>query len=177
MILLILMIIVGVPLIVVLLTVFLPWVLTVDSESGMLFELTNRPVFISRGYLTKGKLEFRNVFLGIPFRFSTSDNKKVETVNEPTANKRKTANRKIAKRPNIHWIIRKAKAVIQSIKIKECILVLDTDDVLWNAWLYPIFFNLNRKNRKLRISYTGELRFRMVIEFLPVRTAWYFLTR
>lgn len=177
MILIILMIIVGIPLLVVILTLILPWVLTVDTESGMLFELSNRPIFISRGFLNKGKLEFRNVFLGIPFRFSAGEQKKVETIKDTTSDIKTARRRKIAKRPTIRWIIRKAKAVIHSIKIKECILILDTDDVLWNAWLYPIFFNLNRKNIKFRISYTGELRFRMVIEFLPVRTAWYFLTR
>ena len=55
-------------------------------------------------------------------------------------------------------IIRKT---IRSFRLKALYLSIDTDDVVTNAYLIPVFAGLNRRNINLNVNYTGN--FDMII--------------
>lgn len=54
--------------------------------------------------------------------------------------------------------------ILKSFRVKKFELRLDTDDINWNAFLFPIGFFFNRKNRKIIINQDGDLTLRLDIE-------------
>lgn len=61
-------------------------------------------------------------------------------------------------------MFRKAKQVLRSFEVKQCDVRLDTDDFVRNSYLYPIFYMLNGKNRKLSINYQGEASVQLLVQ-------------
>lgn len=62
------------------------------------------------------------------------------------------------------WILKKVIKVIKSFKIKELFLNIDTGDVIYNAYLYPLFYFLGGHNRSLFVNYSGEVQFKVTIQ-------------
>ena len=47
---------------------------------------------------------------------------------------------------------------------------IDTDNYIWNAYLYPVFYWLGgRKNKFPTINFNGQNHIRLVIENRPIR--------
>ncbi|MCD4728987.1 MAG: hypothetical protein K8R74_00170 [Bacteroidales bacterium] len=60
------------------------------------------------------------------------------------------------------WLLMKIiRKTIRSFKLKTLYLNLDTDDVISNACLIPVFANLHRDNINLNVNYAGD--FEMII--------------
>lgn len=60
------------------------------------------------------------------------------------------------------WLFLKiSRKTLKSFKLKKLYLNIDTDDVITNAYLIPVFANLHRNNTKLYVNYSGD--FNMII--------------
>ncbi|MBC8489315.1 MAG: hypothetical protein H8D45_25105 [Bacteroidetes bacterium] len=53
---------------------------------------------------------------------------------------------------------------MKSFKLRRFNLNIDTDDVILNAFLIPVFTFVNRKNIWLNINYNGELSLILLVE-------------
>lgn len=54
--------------------------------------------------------------------------------------------------------------LIRSFRVRHFRLIWDTDDVLWNAWLFPIFHLLRLRGHDVRISFTGHSTLQLTLE-------------
>ena len=54
--------------------------------------------------------------------------------------------------------------IIRSFRVRHFRLTWDTDDVLWNAWLFPIFHLLRLRGHDVRISFTGHSALQLTLE-------------
>ena len=59
---------------------------------------------------------------------------------------------------------RRVLRLFRSFQLKELRLNLDTDSVIYNSYLVPLFYFLNGKKRKLNINYQGELMILVMAE-------------
>jgi hypothetical protein len=59
-------------------------------------------------------------------------------------------------RPATIW--RKARRLLASFQIRRFNLIVDTDDYILNAYLYPVFAFLTGHNRHLAINFIGLIR-------------------
>lgn len=72
---------------------------------------------------------------------------------EPAKAKKKSGRKKgfrIKRMPRRMW------RVLQSFQVQDFRLHLDTDSVIQNAYLYPVFFALHSPRRDMQIRYDGE---------------------
>jgi hypothetical protein len=70
---------------------------------------------------------------------------------------------------------RKMVRLLKSFQVKVFRLNMDTDDYVYNSYLYPIFYFLSKGNRRLRINYQGEGELVLVVQNRPWRLIWAFL--
>lgn len=62
--------------------------------------------------------------------------------------------------------------VLRSFEVKAFRLDLDTSDVLWNGYLYPVFFFLNSAKTPMHINYEGRVELLLHIENRLARMLW-----
>ena len=80
-----------------------------------------------------------------------------------TSRKERTAKSKRWKRPSFMTFDR-IKAILSSFKIREFDLDIDTRDVVWNAYLYPISVLLINRGYPFRVNYQNRFHLDLVIE-------------
>lgn len=111
------------------------------------------------------EMELIYLRVGIPFyQFNYYPFKKKEK------EKKKKA-KAITKKPNKKWkilsfqtfwlILQISWKVKKSFRLKKLFLNFDSNDVITNAYLIPVFVNLNRNNIDLNINYLGD--FNMIV--------------
>ena len=96
-------------------------------------------------------------FMFYPFRLKEPGKK---------AGKKKKTKKKKRKMPEFKtiWLFIKIFwKVIKSSKIKKLKFSIDTDDVIKNAYLIPVFAAVNRKNINLNVNYSGRLS--LIVDF------------
>lgn len=69
----------------------------------------------------------------------------------------------------------KIKHLSRTFKVKACSLNLDTDNYLWNAYLFPVFYFLNTPQRSLRINFKGEFQCQLIVENRLYRLLYAFI--
>jgi len=72
--------------------------------------------------------------------------------------------RKIPGRKTILLIIKIFRKIVKSSRLKTLYLNIDTDDVITNAYLIPIFAGLHRNNINLSVNYNGNVEIIIRIE-------------
>lgn len=76
---------------------------------------------------------------------------------------KKEKRRKKKKKKKSKFTLAKAKKMLGLIKIDEFKLILDTDDVIWNAYLFPIFEFIRRsKTYKTKINFQGKNEIKII---------------
>ena len=84
------------------------------------------------------------------------------------AGKKKAVRKKTRKSKVLRWF-KKSKKILRSFEVKEFNLNLDTDNYIWNGYLYPIFFFIDRGHRHLHINYNGDFVFKLWVKNRPYR--------
>lgn len=59
---------------------------------------------------------------------------------------------------------KKGIQLLKSFEVKTFKLNLDTDNYIYNSYLYPVFYFLNKEHRQLKINYQGDLELQLEIE-------------
>lgn len=134
-----------------------PLVLEVDTTNRV-YRIRLRGIAASELIFPNGRLLFRIWVLGYHKEIDPFQAKK--ELPAPPSEKRK----KRRKRFTISTILRKPRAVLRSFTVKYLYINIDTDDYLWNAWLYPLIVPLSREGRTFRINFNGEVDMRLRIE-------------
>ncbi len=75
---------------------------------------------------------------------------------------KKKKKRKIPGRNTIWFMTKVVRKILGSCRLKKLYLNIDTEDVITNAYLIPIFAGLHRNNINLNINYTGNVE--MIID-------------
>ena len=75
-------------------------------------------------------------------------------------NTSKGKSNKIAKWSN--W--RRGLRLLKTFEVKDCHLELDTDNYVWNAYLYPILHLIKPLGSIMKINYEGKFECKLVIE-------------
>jgi hypothetical protein len=86
----------------------------------------------------------------------------------PKKNRDKLSVSKPRLRPNL-------KKILFSFKIKRCRINWDTDDYVWNAYLYPMAFFLFKRKETVIINFEGKRDIELVIENRLIRIIKSFL--
>ncbi len=70
---------------------------------------------------------------------------------------------------------RKVRNILRSFRVRYFRLELDTDDYVWNAFLYPLFYFVNRPGRQLSVNFEGRTNLQLEVENRLIRMLWAFL--
>ncbi|HEX5168302.1 MAG TPA: hypothetical protein VFW11_03965 [Cyclobacteriaceae bacterium] len=144
-----------------------PIVLYIDTDENR-FELFQAPVFKFFFHFGKDKFSphMQLVGVNVPLEAKEKKTKKLP------ARKHKT--RKHFHRSSAAWrfVIQR---IIKSFTIKRFIVDLDTDDVVLNAQLVPLFLALSRGPATLSSNFSGRVYFHLQAENRPVRLLWIFI--
>lgn len=144
---------------------FAPLQLEINSEGDF--------VRIGWGGLVQGRLVFMSdeLLLNLRILFFRKTIyllgiKKKKTA-EPTEKKVEKKKRKQKKK--LSWAIVKKRfnlfnRILHSFKIKICKINLDTDNYVTNAYLFPVFYSLDRGKHSFSINYEGKIDVRILIE-------------
>ena len=66
----------------------------------------------------------------------------------------------------------KGISVLRSTKVRQCRITLDTDNYIWNSYLYPIFYFLNKTRHSFSINFQGENAVVLSLENSIGRIIW-----
>ena len=83
---------------------------------------------------------------------------------EPEEKKPKTQKKKKKSRLQFRKWMRKGMRVLRSFEVKAFRLNLDTDDYVYNSYLFPLFYFLSKGKRQLSINYRGEAELLLIVE-------------
>lgn len=89
---------------------------------------------------------------------------------------KKSLNERKKKKRRIPLSWKMMKALLRSFKVERFDVSLDTGNVIWNAWLFPLAETLHHalrvKHRGLHISFTGDNRIDLKVTNRAGRMAW-----
>ena len=89
---------------------------------------------------------------------------------------KKAATTKAVRKRRPKRILSKMTTMIKSFKVREFKLDLDTNDVVRNAYWFPVFFHLNRQTQgQWLINYEGRNGLVLHIENQLIRMLWAFI--
>ncbi len=154
-----------------LLAVLLLWVLL--AQISILADTYRNEYYLSFGRAAKAELvplpddiliRLRFAFLTkefYPLHFSPGKKKKKAKPEKPRKRKRKKA-----------FPFHRALRVLKSFNIKYFRLEVDTDNYLWNAYLWPVVYWIRPLGRHVSINFQGRNECRLLIQNRIWRIAW-----
>ena len=72
--------------------------------------------------------------------------------------------------------LKKIKRILGSFKINQCRISIDTGDVQFNAFLFPIFYLLQLKTNKfIQINFIDNIEIQLEIENSLARMSWAYI--
>lgn len=111
---------------------FAPFYLEIDSEKGLLR--------VRFHHLASARLIGENTTLMIDLRVA-GWKKKIDLFSREVPEKKPKA---ITRTESLNISADQVKAVLQSFKVRRCLLNLDLGNVQWNGLLFPVFFWMSR---------------------------------
>ena len=94
-------------------------------------------------------------------KINPSPNKATQKETKPTKQKKSKFNFR-----------KKIKPLLKSFQVRKFFVNIDTNDYVWNAYLFPIFYFLKNKNRQLHINFQGNVEVLLEIQNRPIRILW-----
>ncbi len=89
---------------------------------------------------------------------------------EPPKTKPKTKAVKKPQRGIARWLL--VKKIARTFKVRHCRLWIDTGDYLWNAWLFPAGWLLQKPNVGVWINFQGKNEGSLLVENRLGRVLW-----
>ncbi|MCO6478132.1 MAG: hypothetical protein J5I94_15990 [Phaeodactylibacter sp.] len=154
-----------------LLVVLLLWVLL--AQISILADTYRNEYYLSFGGVGKAELvplpddiliRVRFAFLTkefYPLHFSPEKKKKKAKAEKPEKRKREKA-----------FPFRRAIRLLKSFNIKYFRLEVDTDDYIWNAYLWPVVYWIRPLRRHINVNFQGRNECRLLIQNRIWRMAW-----
>ncbi len=126
---------------------FGPVIIFVNTKTNK-YHLSLPGIFKAAVVPSKGLVQVRVWIFFIPFRFDPFSMKKKD-------NKEKKPGRK-KKRFRISGGLNMARNLLHAIRIRKLHLDIDTDDVILNARLIPVFSAVNSRNIRMQANFEGN---------------------
>lgn len=100
--------------------------------------------------------------------------KEIPLLNIQTTSKKKLPKeKKTSKRKKTTFDFRKKiKPLLKSFQVRQFFINIDTDNYIWNAYLFPVFYFLKNKERQLHINFQGDVEVLLEIQNRPIRILW-----
>lgn len=134
-----------------------PIMLIVDTTVGQ-YEIRMRGVASCSLHFEEYKpLLFLKIFGWTKIFDPTSDKREKRTSKQEKVTK-------VKKRVPYQKVMKKAKAILFSFRVRYLYLDLDTDDYVLNGLLYPAALMLSRKNATFNINFVGVTQLQLLIE-------------
>lgn len=77
-----------------------------------------------------------------------------------------------SKRASSRLAWRVVPAVLRTFKVQRCVLWLDTDDYVQNAWLYPVFGLWNHRRIRVVVNFLGKNDLALLVQNSLGRMVW-----
>lgn len=139
----------------------------VDTEQGW-YEFSQTPVFRFFAVIKNGTIVPRLQLAGINVPLQSKKKKPVKKIDKK--HKKKSTFRK----PVSAWRYL-IERILRSFDIKQAVIDLDTDNVVLNAQLAPLFFWVSRGPVQLSTNFNGRVYFHLEAHNRPARILWIFL--
>ena len=98
----------------------------------------------------------------------------IQSKQEPSKAKPKSKAVKKSQSGLAGW--RLVKKIARTFKVRHCRLWLDTGDYLWNAWLFPVGWFLQKPNIGVWINFQGKNEGALLVENRLGRVLWAFIS-
>jgi hypothetical protein len=145
---------------------FAPVSLYVDTIQGC-YEVSQAPAFRFHIVIKDGEIVPRLQLAGINVPLQSKTNPVKRTKKKPE--KKSGFRRSLAA---WRFLIERS---LKSFDVKQAVVDLDTDDVVLNAQLSPLFFLASRGPLQLRTNFNGRVYFHLEARNRPARLLWIFL--
>lgn len=126
-----------------------------------------------RVQVDEGPLRYRARVLFIrwtrPIRSGQPVQARVPVPSKKEGAKAKRKNRSFVGR---RWVLRAAWKVFRATRVRRFHLVLDTDDVVLNAWLFPVFHLMRLRGMDVEVRFSGGSELAATISHSPARMLW-----
>lgn len=91
----------------------------------------------------------------------------------------KGVNKVPAQKAGTHWTFRQIisllKKLFSAVKVKRFYVNWDTDDFIYNAYLYPLTHAIHLRNGRFQINFTGQHDLNILLQTRLCRLAWAYL--
>ncbi|MCU0357623.1 MAG: hypothetical protein MUE95_08585 [Cyclobacteriaceae bacterium] len=148
-----------------------PIVLFIDTDQNR-YEVRQLPAF--RISFDIKKLSPQLKLLGIPIPIKWNSQKSKEGSIEKEKQAVKKSNRKGFSKSWRAWKFLVTRAV-ESFRVKRFVVLVDTDDVVWNAQLTPLFLLASQGPCTLQTNYNGRMYCTLEASLTPGRLLWIFI--
>lgn len=102
----------------------------------------------------------------IPLAFPAAAAKK------PTAGETEKPRKASRRKMTVTRILRKARRILASFRIKRLRADIDTDDFITNAYLYPALFLVDRGRGNIRVNFVGKNELDLEVQNRVSRILW-----
>jgi len=126
-------------------------------------------VFSARAVPADGFFHIRGWIFFVPYRFNPFQRKRRTSKKETGKPARRKRPMKL--RGNMHM----ARGMVSAFRIRRLYLDVDTDDVILNAWLVPVFTQLNSDRIRLRANFEGRASLLMDMRTRLGAILWVFI--
>lgn len=90
-----------------------------------------------------------------------------------TPNKKAQKKKKPPKQKKSKFNFRKKiKPLLKSFQVRQFFINIDTNDYVWNAYLFPVFYFLKNDKRQMHINFNGNVEVLLEIQNRPIRILW-----
>lgn len=96
-----------------------------------------------------GLFKVRGWIFFVPYTFNPFKPRKKKKQEKAVKKKKKRIHRKLPIKPGM------MKEALRAFRIKKLQLNMDTDDVVANSWLIPVFSLVNSENVQMKVNYEG----------------------
>jgi hypothetical protein len=149
-----------------------PIVLYIDSDEQR-YEVRQLPMI--RFFVDANTLRPRLTILGVPVPLPISKKKKErDTKEEKVGPKKREKGGGLFRKSFAAWRFL-IQEILNSFKIRRCVLLLDTDDVVLNAKLTPLFVFASRGPFQVQTNFEGRVYFHLDVLNRPVSLLWVFI--
>lgn len=145
---------------------FTPITLYIDTNERR-YEIFQLPVF-------QFSILFKNNFPTVKFQLIGISIPLKRKRSEPVTPKKKGKTTRRFHRSLAAWRFM-VNGIIKSFKVKRAVIDLDTDDVVLNAQLVPVFQLLSRGPVQLHSNFNGRVYLHLEMYNQPVRILWIFI--
>jgi hypothetical protein len=148
-----------------------PVVLYIDTDKNR-YEVKQLPAFRFSFDVRKFSPELR--LLGIPIQIKWTEQKKENTSIKKEKKADHKSNGKGFSKSWRAWKFLVTRA-LKSFRVKRLVLLVDTDDVVWNARLTPVLILASRGPFFIQTNYNGRMYCAVEASLTPGRLLWIFI--